>query len=104
MAIVENTSKKLVLKSGSTVFTLDKDAGKAVMQRKMMFMNLKPVEVDLKDITDVTLDLGMDRASGIEICNAMVITRTGAGLAVGAADKKDAEATAAAIKKFLGLK
>ncbi len=103
MAIVENTSKKLVIKAGSTVFDFDKDAGKLVMKRKVMFMNLKPVEVQLKDITDVTLDVGVDRASGIEVCNAMVITKQGAGLAVHAADKKDAEAISAAIKKFVGI-
>ncbi len=104
MAIVENTAKKLVLKSGSTLLTLDRDSGKATMQRKVLFMNRKPVEVALADIKDVTVDAAVDRASGIEVCSAVMVTHAGAGLAVHADDRKDAEATAAALKKFIGLR
>ena len=103
MPITENTAKKLVLKSGSSVLTLDKDAGKAVLQRKVMFVNLKPYEVALSDISGTTVDAGVDRASGIEVCNTMLITKQGAGIALGANDKKEAEANGEAIRKFLGI-
>ena len=49
------------------------------------------------------VDFGVDRASGIEVCNTMLITRAGAAWALPAADKKDAEQTAVAMKGFLGL-
>ncbi len=104
MPITENTSKRFVVKQGSTVLTLDKDAGKGVMTRKLLMFNLKPIEFALADVTGVDVDAGMDRASGIEVCNAMIITKAGAGYAVPAQDKKDAEVTAAAMKKFLGIK
>jgi hypothetical protein len=104
MPITENTSKRLVVKAGSTVLTLDKDAGNGVMNRKLLMFNLKPIEFALADVNEVTVDAGVDRASGIEVCNTMIVTKAGAGYAVPAQDKKDAEATAAGMKKFLGLK
>jgi hypothetical protein len=47
MAIIESTPRRLVLASGSTKLTLDKDAGKASLQRKFLFWNLKPTELPL---------------------------------------------------------
>lgn len=104
MTIAENSSKKLVLKSGSTVLTLDKDTGKGVMTRKMMFVSLKPIEMALSDIASVAVDGGVDRASGIEVCNTMLVLKDGKGIAMPANDKQDAEAGADALRKFLGLK
>jgi hypothetical protein len=101
MAIIESTPRRLVLKSGSTTLTLDKDVGTVKLQRKMLMFALKPVEHPLTDIADVTIDAGVDRASGVEVCNTMVIMRSGEGWAMPAADKKDAEASAAAIRTFV---
>ena len=103
MPITENTPKRLVLQSGSTTLTLDKDAGKASMQRKLLLWKLKPVEAPLADVADVNVDATVDRASGVEICHTMLITRAGAGWALPAADKKEAQANASAIRGFLGL-
>jgi hypothetical protein len=102
MAILESTPRRLVLKSGSTTLTLDKDAGTVKLQRKMLIWALKPLEHQLADITDITIDAGVDRASGVEVCNTMVVLRSGEGWAMPAADKKDAEASAAAIRAFVG--
>jgi hypothetical protein len=102
MPITENTPRRLVVKSGSTTLTLDRDAGKGVMNRKMLFVNLKPIEFALAEVAEITVDAGVDRASGVEVCNTMIVTTAGAGYALPAADKKDAEATAAGMKKFLG--
>lgn len=104
MAIIENSPVRLVLKSGSTTLTFDKNAGKATMQRKMLLWGLKPIEAVLSDVTDVTIDTGVDRASGVEVCNTMLITRGGIGWAFPAADKKEAQANAAAMRDFLGMK
>jgi hypothetical protein len=103
MPVTEKTPRRLVLKSGSTTLTLDKDTGKATLQRKMLLWRLKPVEKPLSDIADVTVDTAVDRASGVEVCHTMLITRAGEGWALAAADKKDAETNAAALRDFLGL-
>jgi hypothetical protein len=44
MPVTEDTPRQLVLKSGSTTLTLDKDAGKATLQRKLLIWRLKPIE------------------------------------------------------------
>ena len=101
--IVESTPQRMVLQSGSTTLTLDKTAGKATMQRKLLFWNLKPMETPLAEVANFEVDVGVDRASGIEVCNTMLVTRAGAAWALPAADKKDAETTAVAMRGFLGL-
>jgi hypothetical protein len=103
MPVIENTPQRLVLKSGSTTLSLDKASGKATMQRKMLWWKLKPVEAPLSEVADVTVDAAVDRASGVEICHTMLITRAGEGWALPAADKQDAQANAAAMRSFLGL-
>jgi hypothetical protein len=103
MPITENTPQLLVLKSGSTTLTLDKGAGKATMQRKLLFWALKPLEMPLSEVAEIAIDAGVDRASGIEVCNTMLVSRAGVGWAMPAADKKDAEKTSAALREFLGL-
>lgn len=104
MTQIERTPQKLVLQSGSTTLVLDKDVGKATMQRKLLFWSLKPIERPLAEVADVTIDAGVDRASGIDVCNVMLIARNGEGLALPAADKKDAQTTAEAMRDFLGLR
>ncbi len=102
--VIENAPQRMVLQSGSTTLTLDKDANTAVMQRKLLFWSLKPLEVPLTDVAEITVDAGVDRASGVEVCNTMLVMRTGAAWALPAADKKDAETTAVAVRDFLGLR
>ena len=103
MPVAEQTPERLILKSGSTTLTLDKQAGKATLQRKLLFWSLKPTEAPLSDISDVTVDAAVDRASGVEVCSTMLVMRTGAAWAFPAADKKDAQASADAARRFLGL-
>jgi len=104
MPVTEKTAKRLVLQSGSTTLILDKDAGTAQMQRKLLMFKLKPLQAPLSEVANFEVDAGMDRASGIEVCNTMLITKDGSAWAVPAADKKDAQATAATLKEFLGLR
>ena len=104
MTQIDRTDKKMVLTSGSTTLTLDKDAGTVNMQRKLMFWNLKPMQGKLADIAEIAVDAGVDRASGIEVCNAMMVFRDGAAWALPAADKKDAKNVAQEMSGFLGLK
>jgi hypothetical protein len=71
MPITERTSQRLVLKSGSTTLTLDKTTDKAILQRKLLLWGLKPVEASLSEISDITIDTAVDRASGVEVCHTM---------------------------------
>lgn len=103
MAVIEHTPQRLVLRSGSTTLTLSKDTGKASLQRKLLFWRLKPSEAPLSDITEVTVEAAVDRASGVEVCSTTLILRTGAGWAFPCSDKKDALATAETVRSFLGL-
>jgi hypothetical protein len=103
MPVVESTSSRLVLKSGSTTLTLDKNAGKMTLERKILFWQAKPLNADLADVTDVSVDAAVDRASGVEICNTMVVFRGGQAWALSAADKKEAQGNAAKMREFLGL-
>jgi hypothetical protein len=102
MATIEGTPQRLVLKAGSTTVTLDKETGKVTMQRKTLFWSRAPLEKPLSDIVDATVDSAVDRASGIEVCNTMLISRAGEGWAVPASDKKEAEAVARRVKEFIG--
>jgi hypothetical protein len=104
MPITEKTAKRLVYKNSGTTLTLDKDAGTAQMQRKFMFFNLKPMTASLADVTNFEVDAGVDRASGIEVSNSMLITKDGAAWAIPAGDTKEAKANSAAFKEFLGLR
>jgi hypothetical protein len=104
MPITERTSHRLVLKSGSTTLTLDKTADKVVLQRKVLLWGLKPVEAPLCEISDITTDTAVDRASGVEVCHTMVIMHSGKGWALPASDKTEAETNAAAIRQFLAIR
>jgi hypothetical protein len=102
--ITESTPQRMTLQSGSTTLVLDKEVGNATMQRKLWFWSLKPMQTPLAEVASIEVDAGVDRASGIDVCNTMLVTRAGAAWALPAADKKDAEATAVRIREFLGLK
>jgi hypothetical protein len=104
MPATEDAPRQLVLKSGSTTLTLDKDAGKATLQRKLLMWGLKPAEASLSEIADITVDTAVDRASGVEVCHTMLVMRTGKGWAFPARDKQDAQTKATAMRAFLGLR
>jgi hypothetical protein len=103
MPTIERTPQLLVLKSGSTILTLDKTADKAILQRKVLLWGLKPVESPLSEVADIAIDTAVDRASGVEVSHTMLIMRGGTGWAFPAADKMDAEANATVMREFLGF-
>ena len=85
--------------SSTEIGTVDK----AVLQRKVLLWGLKPVEAPLSEISDITTDTAVDRASGVEVCHTMLIMHSGQGWAFPAADKTEAEMNAAAIRHFLAI-
>jgi hypothetical protein len=103
MTVIETTPQRLELRSGSTTLTLDKEIGRACMKRKFLFWERAPIEKELQEIADVTVDTAVDCSSGVEVCHTMLISRAGEGWALPASDKKDAEAAARQVKVSLGL-
>src|ERR687897_3651552 len=103
MPVTEHTPQRLVLRSNGTTLTLSRESGKATLQRKLLFWNLKPSEAPLADITEVTVDAAVDRASGVEVCSTTLVLRTGAGWAFPCSKKTEAQANADVIRDFLGL-
>ena len=101
MPIIESTPKRLVLKSGSTTLTLDRDSGRATLQRKFMLWSLKPTEAAIAEIKDIKVEAAMDRASGVEVCSTALVLASGAAWFFPSADKKDAASNVNAIRKFL---
>jgi len=101
MPIIEDAPGRLVLKSGSTTLTLDKQVGKATLQRRFLLWSRKPIEALLSDIAEFTIDTAVDRASGVEICHTMVVLRSGVGWAFPAENKADAQANATLMRNFL---
>jgi len=69
----------------------------------LLFWQRKPVEKPLSDVASVSVDAGVDRTSGVEICHTMVIFQAGSAWALPAADKNEAQGNAGAIREFLHL-
>ena len=84
MTTIQRDQQRLVLQSGSTTLTLDKNAGKAIMQRKLLFWKRKPIQRPLFEIADVRVNTSADPASGAEICNTMLVMRDGGGWVISA--------------------
>ena len=103
MTNIERTPQRMILKSGSTTLTLDKEAGKVTRQRKVLLWARHPTESPLSDIAEVKVDAATDPMSGAEVCSTRLVLRTGVGWVLPAADKQDATATTAAVREFLGL-
>jgi len=103
MPITENTARRLVLRAGSNTLTLDKDSNTASLGRKMLFWNLKPVELPLSEFTEVKLDAVKDPVSGAMVHHTMLVARSGTAWVFAEAEKQDAEAAIAAVRGFLGL-
>ena len=82
MTKIERTPDRLALQSGSTSIVLDKKAGEAVLQRKVLFWERKPVTRPLNSIRRVTVDTKVDPASKAEICSIMLLMREGGGWAL----------------------
>ena len=103
MASIERTQHQLVVRSGSTTLTLDKVSGKASMQRKLLFWARKPMERPLADIASINVDTNIDRASGVELCNPILVMRDGSAWALPHTDRTDATETASVLRSFLGI-
>jgi hypothetical protein len=64
MANIENTSRKLVLKEGSTTLALDRDSGKATLRHKSLLWSKKPIEFAISVLDDIAVKSNRDDLSG----------------------------------------
>jgi hypothetical protein len=63
MPSIESESNRVILHDGGTTLTLDKAAGEAVLQRKMLLWNRKPVVFPLAEIDDIAVAAAADPSS-----------------------------------------
>jgi hypothetical protein len=103
MANIEQTATTLVLKAGSTALALDKDAGKATLQQKMLLWRKKPVEFSLSDIDDIAVKSDTDPMSGASIYHSVLHRRTGEITVLTTEEAKDAAETVKKLREFVGL-
>jgi len=104
MASIENGTDRVVLKDGAMTLTLDRAAGKAVLQRKrLMFWNAAPVEFPLADIDDIAVKSAKDGMSGATLYHSVLHRRSGETTVLTTEEARDAEATVAALRRFVGL-
>ena len=70
-----------------------------MFHRRILFWFLKPTEVDLSDLVDITVD----RASKVEICNMMLIGRGGGAWVLPAADRMTGGRDAVVVRQLICL-
>lgn len=103
MARIENESNRVVLKEGATTLTLDKAAGRAVLQRKVLFWNAKPTVFPLAEIDDIAVKSEKDGLSGATLYHSVLHRRSGETTVLTTEEAKDAEATVRELRSFVGL-
>ena len=103
MANIEVTSRKLILREGSTTLTLDKDVGKATLQQKILFWSKKPVQFALSDIDDIAVKSDKDAMSGASIHHSVLHRRTGEVTVLTTEEAKEAAETVKTLRGFIGL-
>lgn len=106
MTIVQETPERLVVQAGSrlnqTTLTLDRQQGRAWLERNLLMWRRKPVEVALADIADVEIRAEIDPASGAEMHVPIMRTRDGMVLTLPVAEA-EADDTVRRVCGFLGL-
>jgi hypothetical protein len=103
MTSIEEAPSKLVLKAGSTTLTFDKDSGKAILQKKILLWNKKPVEFPLSEIDDIAVKSDVDGLSGAEIHHSVMHRRNGEITVLTTEEAKDAAETVKKLRGFVGL-
>ncbi len=103
MITIERGPQQLALRAGSTTVALDKVAGKATLQRKLLFWARKPVERPLSSVKQVKVNADVDPASKAEMYTTMLLLGEGDRWVLSARDRQDATKALETIQEFLGL-
>ena len=102
MIRVELGQQRITLQSGSTTIVLDKTAGTATLQRKVLFWVMKPIERPLSALVEARIHKNIDTASKTQMYSTMLVFREGSSWLLSARDKQDASDVVAAMHKFRG--
>jgi hypothetical protein len=106
MTIVQSTPERLVVQAGSlfgkTTMTFDKSAGSARIERSIALWKRKPTDLALAEIDHVDVVTMHDGASGADVHQTVLHTRSGQTIPVPVADE-EAGLAAAQLRRFLGL-
>ena len=103
MASIETESDRVILHDGGTTLTLDKAAGEAVLQRKMLLWNKKPVMFPLAEIDDIAVKSETDAMSGATLYHSVMHRRSGEVTVLTTETADDAETTVKTLRSFIGL-
>jgi hypothetical protein len=103
MASIETESNRVILHDGGTTLTLDRAAGQAVLQRKLLLWDKKPVVFPLTEIDDIAVKSEVDAMSGATLYHSVMHRRSGEVTVLTTEPAKDAEATVTALRSFVGL-
>ena len=103
MATIENEPNRVILHDGGTTLTLDKAAGQAVLQRKILLWNKKPVVFPLTEIDDIAVKSEVDAMSGATLYHSVMRRRSGETTVLTTEPAQDAEATVKTLRSFVGL-
>lgn len=103
MITIERGPQRLALHAGSTTVALDKVAGKAVLQRKLLFWARKPVERPLSSVRQVKIKADVDPASKAEMYTTTLLMGEGDRWMLSGRDKQDATKALDALQVFLDL-
>ena len=103
MIRIERGQQRITLQSGSTTVVLDKAAGTAALQRKVLFWMMKPVERPLSAIVEARIHKNIDAGSKAEMYSTMLVFREGGSWLLTAKDKQNASDVVAAMHKFRGV-
>ena len=80
----------VTLQSGSMTIVLDKTAGTATLQRKVLFWVMKPIERPLCALVEARIHKNIDTASKAQMYSTMLVFREGSTWLLSARDKQDA--------------
>jgi hypothetical protein len=100
MIRIELGQQRITLQSGSTTVVLDKAAGTATLQRKVLFWVMKPVERPLSAIVEARIHKNINAGSRAEMYSTMLVFREGGSWVLSARDKQDASDVVAAMHEF----
>ncbi len=103
MASIETGSDRVILHDGGTTLTLDKTAGEAVLQRKLLLWNRKPVVFPLAEIDDIAVKAERDAMSGATLWHSVMRRRSGETTVLTTEPPVEAEATVKTLRSFIGL-
>jgi hypothetical protein len=106
MTILESTPQRMVVQAGSLLnqltLTLDKETGRARLDRSMLMWHRKPVDIPLAEIDHVDVVSIHDAVSGADVHEPVLHTRTGDTIPLPVPDD-EADHMVAQLRGFLGI-